>query len=74
MSPPALVLFDLDDVLVGYDHARRLATLSERTGTTPKVAHRALFAAGVEKAAEQGDVGDRVVGRTKGPGAPGGLT
>lgn len=54
MNRPALVLFDLDDVLVGYDHARRLATLSERTGTTPKVAHRALFASGVEKAADQG--------------------
>ncbi|HEU0153215.1 MAG TPA: HAD-IA family hydrolase [Arenimonas sp.] len=54
MSRPALVLFDLDDVLVGYDHARRLATLAERTGTTPKVAHRALFTAGVEKAADQG--------------------
>lgn len=54
MNPPALVLFDLDDVLVGYDHARRLATLAERTGTTPKAAHRALFTAGVEKAADQG--------------------
>jgi putative hydrolase of the HAD superfamily len=54
VSRPALVLFDLDDVLVGYDHTKRLATLSERTGTTPKVAHRALFTAGVEKSAEQG--------------------
>ena len=54
MSRPKLVLFDLDDVLVGYDHAKRLATLSERTGTTAKVAHRALFTAGVEKAADQG--------------------
>lgn len=54
MSRPALVLFDLDDVLVGYDHARRLATLAERTGATPAIAHRALFAAGVEKAADQG--------------------
>ena len=54
MSRPALVLFDLDDVLVGYDHARRLATLSERTGTTPRVAHRALFTAGLEKAADEG--------------------
>lgn len=56
MSRPALVLFDLDDVLVGYDHAKRLATLSGRTGTTAKVAHRALFTAGVEKAADRGEL------------------
>ncbi len=56
MSRPALVLFDLDDVLVGYDHAKRLAALSERTGATPKVAHRALFTAGVEKAADAGEL------------------
>ncbi len=36
MSRPALVLFDLDDVLVGYDHAARLAALSLRTGIAPK--------------------------------------
>lgn len=54
MTRPALVLFDLDDVLVGYDHAKRLATLSERTGVSSKVAHRALFTAGIEKAADQG--------------------
>jgi putative hydrolase of the HAD superfamily len=56
MSRPALVLFDLDDVLVGYDHATRLATLAERTGTTPRLAHRALFTDGVEKAADQGEL------------------
>ena len=54
MSRPALVLFDLDDVLVGYDHAARLAALSSRTGIAPKAVHRALFATGVEKAAEEG--------------------
>lgn len=54
MSRPALVLFDLDDVLVGYDHARRLATLAERTGASPKAVHRALFTAGVEKSADAG--------------------
>lgn len=56
MSRPALVLFDLDDVLVGYDHAKRLASLSERTGIAPKIAHRALFTAGVEKAADAGEL------------------
>ena len=56
MSRPALVLFDLDDVLVGYDHAARLAALSARTGIAMKTVHRALFATGVEKAAEQGQL------------------
>ena len=37
MSRPALVLFDLDDVLVGYDHAARLAALSLRTGDRKSV-------------------------------------
>lgn len=54
MSRPALVLFDLDDVLVGYDHAVRLAALSSRTGIAPKDVHRALFTAGVEKSADEG--------------------
>lgn len=54
MNRPALVLFDLDDVLVGYDHAVRLTALSSRTGIAPKDVHRALFTAGVEKAADQG--------------------
>lgn len=72
MSRPALVLFDLDDVLVGYDHAKRLATLSRRTGTTPKVAHRALFTAGVEKTADQGglDIAATLAALSEGLGAP----
>ena len=56
MSRPALVLFDLDDVLVGYDHALRLSALSARTGIAPKEVHRALFTAGVEKAADEGEL------------------
>ncbi len=56
MSRPALVLFDLDDVLVGYDHALRLAALSSRTGIGTKDVHRALFTAGVEKAADEGEL------------------
>lgn len=56
MSRPALVLFDLDDVLVGYDHGVRLSALSARTGIAPKDVHRALFTAGVEKSADQGQL------------------
>lgn len=72
MSRPALVLFDLDDVLVGYDHAARLAALSQRTGVAPKDVHRALFAAGVEKAAEEGglDVAGTLAALSDELGAP----
>ena len=72
MTRPALVLFDLDDVLVGYDHAKRLATLSGRTGTTPKVAHRALFSASVEAAAESGplDIPGMMAALSRELGAP----
>jgi len=56
VNRPALVLFDLDNVLVGYDHAVRLAALSARTGIAPQVAHRALFTTGVEKAADEGSL------------------
>ena len=56
MSRPARVLVDLDDVLGGYDHAARLAALSLRTGIAPKDVHRALFTAGVERQADEGEL------------------
>ena len=54
MSRPALVLFDLDEVLVGYDHAARVAHLARATGTTPDAAHHALFTSGFERDADRG--------------------
>lgn len=56
MSAPALVLFDLDDVLVRYSHAERIGTMARRTGTTPEAVHRALFESGVELAADRGQL------------------
>lgn len=54
MSRPALVLFDLDEVLVGYDHAARVAHLAQATGTTPEAAHDALYTSGLERDADRG--------------------
>lgn len=56
MSRPALVLFDLDDVLVGYDHRARIETMARRTGTSANQVHRALFESGVEAAADRGEL------------------
>lgn len=54
MNRPALVLFDLDEVLVGYDHAARVAHLARATGTTPGAAHDALYTSGLERDADRG--------------------
>lgn len=54
MNRPALVLFDLDEVLVGYDHAARIAHLAQATGTTPEATHDALYASGLERDADRG--------------------
>lgn len=56
MPRPALVLFDLDDVLVGYDHRTRIETMARRTGTDARRVHRALFESGVEAAADRGEL------------------
>lgn len=53
-APPALVLFDLDDVLVRYDRPRRLAALARRTGTTPAAVQAALFDSGLEHESDCG--------------------
>ncbi len=54
MSTPALVLFDLDDVLAHYDHAPRLRVLAERTGTSERAISQALFESGLEQEADLG--------------------
>ena len=54
MSRPALVLFDLDEVLVGYDHAARVAHLARATGTSAEAAHEALYTSGFERDADRG--------------------
>jgi len=44
--PPALVLFDLDDVLACYDRRVRLVELARRSGTSPAAVQAALFDSG----------------------------
>jgi phosphoglycolate phosphatase-like HAD superfamily hydrolase len=49
-----LVLFDLDDVLVDYDHDIRCRTLGKRIGRDVDTVHAALFDSGFEKQADLG--------------------
>jgi len=51
-----LVLFDLDDVLVDYDHDVRCRTLGARIGRDAHAVHAALFASGLERRADLGHV------------------
>lgn len=53
-AAPAVVLFDLDGVLVHYDHAPRLRVLAERSGTSVETVARALFDSGLERDADLG--------------------
>jgi putative hydrolase of the HAD superfamily len=54
---PALVLFDLDDVLVGYDHGVRCAALAEAIGgADPAVVREVLFGRdGLEFGCDRGE-------------------
>jgi glucose-1-phosphatase len=54
MSTPSLVLFDLDGVLVGYDHARRMAHMGAALGRTPEAVFAALFESGLEPRYDDG--------------------
>ncbi|GAB2506873.1 HAD family hydrolase [Lysobacter humi (ex Lee et al. 2017)] len=53
---PALVLFDLDGVLVEYDRARRVRYLAQATGAPEPVVHQALFDSGLEARFDAGTV------------------
>lgn len=50
----ALVIFDMDDVLVGLDRARRLAWLANLTGWPPEHFNAAIWHSDFEPAAEAG--------------------
>lgn len=54
LRPPALVLFDLDDVLAHYDRRVRLVALALRSGTSPAAVQAALFDSGLE---HESDIG-----------------
>ncbi len=52
--PPALVLFDMDDVLCGYDRDRRVRILSHLTHRSPEAILFAIWGSGFEAAADSG--------------------
>lgn len=48
MPAPALVLFDLDDVLARYEHSTRVEALAIRVGSNAAAVQSALFDSGLE--------------------------
>lgn len=59
MNTPALLLFDLDGVLVRYDRATRAQALAERCGASMQEVAQALFGSGLEDAADRGQLDTR---------------
>jgi glucose-1-phosphatase len=53
-AAPALVLFDLDGVLVRYDREKRLASLARSTGKSMAEVKAALFDSGLEADSDRG--------------------
>lgn len=51
---PAIIIFDMDDVLCRYDLGRRLRALSRLTGQTPRDIRAAVWDSGFEDAADTG--------------------
>jgi len=51
----SLILFDLDEVLVDYDHRARLELLAARSGSTCEQVHAALIDSGLEHESDLGD-------------------
>jgi len=54
MPEIALVLFDLDGVLVAYDHRGRIAHLGKAIGRSAEAVHAALFESGLESRYDAG--------------------
>ena len=57
-TPPSLVLFDLDGVLVSYSHQVRVETLGAAIGRAPEVVFSALFDTGIEPRYDAGLLDD----------------
>ena len=55
-AAPSLVLFDLDGVLVAYDHRRRMEHLGAAIGRDPDRVYAALFETGIETRYDAGDI------------------
>ena len=54
---PGLVIFDVDNTVVRYDRARRVAVMAERLGRTEDEVTDAVFHSGIEDAADAGRIG-----------------
>ena len=54
MIAPAVILFDLDDVLVRYDRTVRVRHLAAATGASVADVWRALFESGLETESDLG--------------------
>ena len=54
MNAPAVILFDLDDVLARYDRTARVDHLALRTGASAATVWNALFASGLEAESDLG--------------------
>ncbi len=55
---PAVVIFDMDDVLCRYDLGRRLRALARITGQTPRDIRAAIWDSGFEDDADAGGYTD----------------
>jgi putative hydrolase of the HAD superfamily len=50
------VLFDLDEVLADYDRQVRVGHLARAIGSTSQAVHAAIYASGIEDAADRGEL------------------
>ena len=56
MTTPALVLFDLDGVIVHYDRGQRVRHLGAALGCDARIVFEALFESGLESRYDRGDI------------------
>jgi putative hydrolase of the HAD superfamily len=56
-SPPRLIVFDMDDVLCGYDWPGRVAALADYAGRPGAEVAAAIWGSGFEDSADRGAIG-----------------
>lgn len=54
LTPPKLVIFDMDDVLLRYDPDARRAAMGEMAGKTAAEVRRLIWTSGIESASDAG--------------------
>lgn len=55
-TPPRLVIFDMDDVLLHYDVAARQQAIADLSGLSPREVARRIWEDGIEDAADAGQL------------------